>query len=65
MYSKSYEIISLENCLDAAVPHPHARSYKRVTLFPCHGLGGNQKWYYSPVSGCSTRTVTYMDNHGF
>ena len=50
MYSKRYEIISLENCLDASVEDPNDISYKRVALYACHGLGGNQKWYYSPVS---------------
>ena len=50
MYSKKYEIISLENCLDASVPDPDAITYKRVSLWPCHGLGGNQKWHYSAVS---------------
>ncbi|KAL5247729.1 hypothetical protein ACHWQZ_G019572 [Mnemiopsis leidyi] len=47
MYSKNYEIISLENCLDASVPDANSRAFKRVSLWPCHGLGGNQKWHYS------------------
>ena len=51
MYSKNYEIISLENCLDASVPDANAVGFKRVSLWPCHGLGGNQKWHYSAVCG--------------
>ena len=51
MYSKRYEIISLENCLDASVPDANAIGFKRVSLWPCHGLGGNQKWHYSAVCG--------------
>ena len=50
MYSKKYEIISLENCLDASIPDANAKTLKRVSLWPCHGLGGNQKWHYSSVS---------------
>ena len=50
MYSKTMEIISLENCLDASVSNPDSKAYKPIKLFPCHKLGGNQLWHYSPVS---------------
>jgi len=49
MYSKTMEIISLENCLDASVSNPDSITYKPVKLFPCHRLGGNQLWHYTPT----------------
>ncbi|XP_063692928.1 polypeptide N-acetylgalactosaminyltransferase 1-like [Bolinopsis microptera] len=57
MYSKKYEVISLENCLDASIPDANAKTLKRVSLWPCHGLGGNQKWHYS-----STQQIIHAES---
>ena len=64
MYSKKYEIISLENCLDASIPDANAKTLKRVSLWPCHGLGGNQKWHYSSVSNDNIHVSIFnTDSH--
>ena len=40
-YTKSKQIMSDDNCLDAA------SASAPVKLLRCHGLGGNQAWVYS------------------
>lgn len=39
-YTKRNQIMSDDNCLDAA--HPRGP----VNLVRCHGMGGNQEWKY-------------------
>lgn len=39
-YTKRHQIMSDDNCLDAA--HPRGP----VNLVRCHGMGGNQEWKY-------------------
>lgn len=39
-YTKRHQIMSDDNCLDAA--HPRGP----VKLVRCHGMGGNQEWIY-------------------
>lgn len=39
-YTKRHQIMSDDNCLDAA--HPRGP----VNLVRCHGMGGNQEWIY-------------------
>lgn len=39
-YTKRHQIMSDDNCLDAA--HPRGP----VKLVRCHGMGGNQEWKY-------------------
>lgn len=40
-YTKRQQIMSDDNCLDAA------SKIGPVKLLRCHGMGGNQKWFYS------------------
>lgn len=39
-YTKRHQVMSDDNCLDAA--HPRGP----VKLVRCHGMGGNQEWIY-------------------
>lgn len=39
-YTKRHQVMSDDNCLDAA--HPRGP----VNLVRCHGMGGNQEWVY-------------------
>ena len=40
-YTKRQQIMSDDNCLDAASPEGP------VKLVRCHGMGGNQAWVYN------------------
>ena len=41
LFTKSQQIASDENCLDAT------KAAKHIKLMRCHGMGGNQKWEYN------------------
>jgi len=44
-YTKRHQIMSDDNCLDAAVVSGP------IKLVRCHGMGGNQMWYYNEEDG--------------
>ncbi|BES92099.1 polypeptide N-acetylgalactosaminyltransferase [Nesidiocoris tenuis] len=50
-YTKRQQIMSDDNCLDAA------RLDGPVKLVRCHGMGGNQAWVYSLIDGGSIKHV--------
>lgn len=54
-YSKRHQIMSDDNCLDAANPKGP------VNLVRCHGMQGNQEWIYDDeVRKNSNRPLPYL-----
>lgn len=50
-YTKRHQIMSDDNCLDAA--HPRGP----VNLVRCHGMGGNQEWKYDEEVNIKCKTI--------